>query len=130
MGTVIRQIPILDLRSVSAEAISKLDMVENVKTVVLSTENAEAFMQVPRVEVRSHLIVHPDETLSIGQIEFNDRFLSQLPENTKLVILGHLLIDGFNTSLFRERVKAIRVYGQIIYADAKSAGVLLARLER
>lgn len=130
MGTVIKGIPILDLRSVSAAAISKIDLVESVKTVVLSTENAEAFMEVPRVEVRSHLIVHPDETLFIGQIEFDDSFLNQLPENTKLVILGHVLIDGFTISLFRERIKTFRVYGQIVYADAKSAGALLARLER
>lgn len=130
MGTVIRNIPILDLRSVSAEAISKIEMVESVKTVVLSTENVEAFMEVPRVEVRSHLIIHPDETLFIGQIEFNDSFLSELPENTKLVVLGHVLIDGFTVSLFLERVKTFRVYGQIVYADARSAGALLARLER
>ena len=130
MGTVIRHIPILDLRSVSAEAISKIDLVENVKTVVLSTENVEAFMEVPRVEVRSHLIIHPDETLLIGQIEFNDSFLNQLPENTKLVILGHVLIDGFTIPLFLKRIKTFRVYGQIVYADAKSAGALLARLER
>lgn len=130
MGTVIRHIPILDLRSVSAEAISKIDMVENVKTVVLSTENVEAFMEVPRVEVRSHLIIHSDETLFIGQIKFNDSFLSELPENTKLVVLGHVLIDGFSVPLFLERVKTFRVYGQIVYADAKSAGALLARLER
>ena len=130
MGTVIRNIPILDLRSVSGDAISKIDLVENVKTGVLSTENVEAFMEVPRVEVRSHLIVHPDETLFIGQIEFNDSFLNQLVENTKLVVLGHVLIDGFTLPLFRERVKTFRVYGQIVYADAKSAGALLARLER
>lgn len=130
MGTVIRDVPILDLRSVSAEALSKLDLVENVKTVVLSTENVEAFMQVPRVEVRSHLIIHPDETLFIGQIEFNDSFLSQLAENTKLVVLGHVIIDGFTIPLFRERIQTFRLYGQVVYADAKSAGALLARLER
>ena len=130
MGTVIRNIPILDLRSVSADAISRVDLVENVKTVVLSTENVEAFMQVPRVEVRSHLIIHPDETLFIGQIEFNDSFLNQLPENTKLVILGHVLIDGFTIPLFLERIKTFRVFGQIVYADARSAGAVLARLER
>lgn len=130
MGTVIRNIPILDLRSVSADAISRVDLVENVKTVVLSTENVEAFMEVPRVEVRSHLIIHPDETLFIGQIEFNDSFLSQLPEHTKLVILGHVLIDGFTIPLFLERIKIFRVYGQIVYAEARSAGAVLARLER
>ena len=79
MGTTIKDIPILDLRSVSVDAIAKIDRVENVKTVVVSPENVEAFMQVPRVEVRSHLIVHPDETLFIGQIEFNDAFLEKLP---------------------------------------------------
>jgi hypothetical protein len=130
MGTVIRNIPILDLRSVSADAIAKIDLVERVKTVVLSTENVEAFMEVPRVEVRSHLIIHPDETLFIGQIEFNDSFLSQLPQNTKLVILGHVLIDGFTIALFLERIKTFRVYGQIVYADARCAGAVVARLER
>jgi hypothetical protein len=130
MGTVIRNIPILDLRTVSADAISRVDLVENVKTVVLSTENVEAFMEVPRVEVRSHLIIHPDETLFIGQIEFNDSFLNQLPENTKLVILGHMLIDGFTIPLLLERIKTFRVFGQIVYADARSAGAVLARLER
>lgn len=130
MGTTIRDIPILDLRSVSVEAIAKIDSVENVKTIVVSTENVEAFMEVPRVEVRSHLIIHPEEKLFIGQIEFNDRFLDQLPQNTKLVILGHIMIDGFNVELFQDRIQSLRSYGQIIYADARSAGVLLARLER
>jgi hypothetical protein len=107
-----------------------IEAVENVKTIVLSTENVEAFMKVSRVEVRSHLIVHPDESLFIGQIEFNDSFLSELPENTRLVILGHLLIDGFSTSLFNERVQSLRHYGQIFYSEKRSAGALLARLER
>jgi hypothetical protein len=130
MGTTIRDIPILDLRSVSADAIAQIDLVENVKTVVLSTENVEAFMEVPRVEVRSHLIIHPEETLFIGQIEFNDEFLEQLAANTKLVILGHVIIDGFTIELFQDRVQSFRSYGQIIYANARSAGALLARLER
>ena len=130
MQTIIRDVPILDLRKVSIDAISMIESVENVKTIVLSTENVEAFMKVSRVEVRSHLIVHPDESLFIGQIEFNDSFLSELPENTKLVILGHLLIDGFSTTLFNERVQNLRVYGQIFYSDKRSVGALLARLER
>src|SRR5215216_3605679 len=130
MQTIIKDLPILDLRDVSIDAISKIASVENVKTVVLNTENAEAFMKVPRVDVRSHLIVQPDESLFIGQIEFNDSFLSALSENTKLVILGHLLIDGFSTRLFNERVQGLRVYGQVFYADKKSVGALLARLER
>jgi hypothetical protein len=130
MGTTIKDVPILDLRSVSRDAISQIDLVENVKTVVVSTENVEAFMAVPRLEVRSHLIIHPDESLFIGQIEFNDSFLNQLPANTKLVILGHVLIDGFTIPLFHERIQSLRVYGQIVYADARSAAALLARLER
>jgi hypothetical protein len=130
MQTIIKDLPILDLREVSIDAISRIASVENVKTIVLSTENAEAFMKVPRVEVRSHLIVQPDESLFIGQIEFNDSFLSQLSKNTKLVILGHLLIDGFSTSLFNERIQGLRVYGQIFYADKRSVGALLARLDR
>ncbi|HJP92575.1 MAG TPA: hypothetical protein VJ875_11515 [Pyrinomonadaceae bacterium] len=130
MQTILREVPILDLREVSIDAISMIKLVENVKTVVVSTENVEAFMKVPRVNVRSHIIVHPDESLFFGQIEFNDSFLSKLPENTKVVILGHLLMDGFSTSLFNERVQGLRMYGQIFYADKRSVGALLARLER
>ena len=130
METIIRDVPILDLRKVSIDAISRIKSVENVKTIVLSPDNVEAFMKVPRVEVRSHLIVRPDELLFIGQIEFNDSFLSELPENTKVVILGHLLIDGFSTSLFNERVLSLKQYGQIFYSDKRSVGALLARLER
>ena len=130
MQTTIRDVPILDLREVSSDAISMIKSVENVKTVVVSPENVGAFMKVPRVNQRSHIIVHPDESLFIGQTEFNDSFLSKLPENTKVVILGHLLIDGFSTSLFNERVQGLRMYGQIFYADKRSVGALLARLER
>ena len=130
MQTIIRDVPILDLREVSIDAIPKIKSVENVKTVVVSPENVEAFMKVPRINVRSHLIVHPDESLFIGQIEFNDSFLSELSKNTKVVILGHLLIDGFSTSLFNERVQSLRHYGQIFYSDKRSVGALLARLER
>ena len=130
MQTILREIPILDLRKVSVDAISMIEAVENVKTIVVSTENVEAFMKVPRVNVRSHIIVHPDESLFIGTIEFNDSFLSKLPENSKVVFLGHLLIDGFSTRLFNERVQGMRMYGQIFYSDKVSAGAVLARLER
>lgn len=130
MGTTIRDMPILDLRAISADAISNIDLVENVRTVVLSSENAEAFMGIPRVEVRSQLIVKPDETLSIGQLEFNDSFLSKFPENTKLVVLGHALIDGFTVPLFLKHIKSLRMYGQVLYSDPKSVGALMARLER
>ena len=130
MGTIIKDQPILDLRGISPSAISRIERVENVKTVVLDTENAESFMRIPREEVRSHLIVNSDETLSIGQIEFNDCFLASFPDNTKLVVLGHTIIDGFSIPLFQQKVKSLRIYGQIIYSDAESAGALLARLER
>jgi hypothetical protein len=130
MGSVIKDMPILDLRAVSAEAISNIDLVENVRTVVLSTDNAEAFMAIPRAEVRSHLIVKPDETLVIGQKEFDDHFLNGLSANTKLVLLGHALIDGFTIPLFLKNVQSLRMYGQVLYSDWKSAGALMSRLER
>lgn len=130
MGSIIRDAPILDLRTISAEAIAKIDRVENVRTVVLNSENAEAFMRIPRVDVRSHLIIKPDETFSVGQIEFTDSYLEKLPDNTKLVVLGHALIDGFTIPLFLKKIQSIRIYGQILHSDSKSAGALLSRLER
>lgn len=130
MGTIIRDMPILDLRTTPAEAIPNIELVENVRTVVLGTANAEAFMSVPRVEVRSHLIIEPDETLLIGQIEVGDGLLNQLPEDTRLVILGHAYVEGFTLPLFLKKIKGLRMYGQVIYSDARSAGALLARMER
>lgn len=130
MGTIISNMPILDLRATPAEAVPNIELVENVRTVVLSTANAEAFMSVPRVEVRSHLIVEPDETLMIGQIELGDGLLNQLPENTRLVILGHAYVEGFTLPLFLQKIKGFRMYGQVIYSDARSVGALLARMER
>jgi hypothetical protein len=130
MGTIIKDLPILDLRAISAEAFDKIDRVENVRTVVLSSENAEAFMRVPRVEVRSHLILRPDETLYSGQIEFNDAYLQTLTDNTKLVVLGHTFVDKFSVPLFFTKVQSVRIYGQILYSDAACAGALLSRLIR
>lgn len=130
MGTIIRDLPILDLRAISAEALSNIDSVENVRTVVLSTENAEAFMGIDRVEVRSHLIIKPDETLFIGQIEFGDDFLGRLQENTQLVILGHALVDSFSIPLFLQKVQNLRMYGQVLYSDSKCAGAIMSRLGR
>lgn len=130
MGTIIKDMPILNLRGVSPGAISLIDLVQNVRTVVLDTENAEAFMRIPREEVRSHLIINSDETLSIGQIELTDSFLEQLPDDTRLVVLGHTIIDAFAIPLFLKKIKNLRIYGQVLYSDSKSAGALLARLER
>jgi hypothetical protein len=130
MGAVIRDLPILDLRAISPEDIDKIDRVENVRTVVLNRDNAEAFMRIPRNDVRSHLIVKPDETLSIGQYEFGDSYLEKLADNTRLVVLGHTLIDGFTIPLFLQKVRSIRIYGQVLYSHGKSAGALLSRLER
>jgi hypothetical protein len=130
MGTIIKDLPILDLRGISPAAISLIDLIENVRTVVLDNKNAEAFMRIPREEVRSQLIIDADETLSIGQIEFNDDFLEAFPDNTKLVVLGHTIIDGFSLPLFLRKIKNLRIYGQVLYSDSKSVGALLARLER
>lgn len=130
MGTTIKNLPILDLRGISPAAISHIELVENVRTVVLDTENAEAFMRIPREEVRSHLIIDSGETLLIGQIEFNDAFLDGLPNHTRLVVLGHTIIDAFSVSLFLKKIKNLRIYGQVLYSDSRSAGALLARLER
>ncbi len=87
-------------------------------------------MRIPRVEVRSHLIINSDETLSIGQIEFNDDFLDSSLIIQGSLVLGHAIIDGFTIPLFLRKIKSLRVYGQVLYADAESAGALLARLER
>jgi hypothetical protein len=130
MGTVIKDLPILDLRGISRAAIGLIKLVENVRTVVLDNENAEAFMRVPREEVRSHLIINSDETLTIGQIEFNDDYLAKVPDNTKLVVLGHTIIDAFSIPLFLRKIKNLRIYGQVLYSDSRSASALLARLER
>ena len=130
MGIVISNLPILDLRAISIAAMAKIERVENIRTVVLNPENAEAFMGIPRVNVRSHLIVRPEEDLRIAQIEFDDEFLGKLADDTKLVILGHLFVDGFTTSLFFRKVRALRMFGQVLYSDSRSAGALLSRMER
>lgn len=130
MGIVIRDLPILDLRAISIAAIAKIERVENIRTVVLNPENAGAFMEIPRVNVRSHLIVPQDEDLHIAQIEFDDEFLGKLADDTKLVILGHLFVDGFTTSLFFRKVRTLRMFGQVLYSDSRSTGALLSRMER
>jgi hypothetical protein len=130
MRSVIRDLPILDLRSISTADIGKIERVENVRTVVLNPANAEAFMRVPRTDVRSHLIIKDDEILHIGQIEFNDKFLETLADNTSLVVLGHIFVDGFTPELFFRKIQAMRMYGQVLYSHTKSVGALLSRLER
>ncbi|HLJ27449.1 MAG TPA: hypothetical protein VKY85_12120 [Candidatus Angelobacter sp.] len=130
MGIVIRDLPILDLRAISIAAIAKIERVENIRTVVLNPENAEAFMEIPRVNVRSHLIVRQEEDLRIAQIEFDDEFLGKLADDTKLVVLGHLFVDGFTIPLFFRKVRALRMFGQVLYSDSRSAGALLSRMER
>jgi hypothetical protein len=82
------------------------------------------------ITVRSHLIIKPEEILTIGQIEFNDNYLNDLSDNTRLVVLGHLFIDGFTVELFLRKIQSIRIYGQVLYSHSESAGVFLSRLER
>jgi len=130
MRAVIRDLPILDLRTISVADIGKIERVENVRTVVLSSANAEAFMRVPRVEVRSHLIIKDDEVLHIGQIEFNDKFLTGLTDNIRLVVLGHIFVDGFTAELFFRKIQSMRMYGQVLYSNSENAGALFSRVER
>lgn len=130
VGIIIKDLPILDLRAISIAAITKIERVENIRTVVLNPENAEAFMEIPRVNVRSHLIVRKEEDLHIAQIEFDDEFLGKLADDTKLVILGHLFLDGFTIPLFFRKVRALRMFGQVLYSDSRSAAALLSRMNR
>jgi hypothetical protein len=130
MKTVIKDLPILDLRNVLPSVLENVERVENVRSVVLAPEQVEAFMRVSRVNVRSHLIVTPEETLAIGQIEFNDTYFDSLADGTRLVVLGHLFVDGFTPELFLRKVGGLRMYGQIFYSDKHSAGLILSRLTR
>ncbi len=130
MKSVIRDVPILDLRDIPPEAFARLERIEVVRTVVLSSKNAEAFMRISRLGVRSHLIVDPDETLFVGQIEIGDQFLSSLQDDSKCVILGHPFLDCFSIPLFLAKVRSIRVYGQVLYSQRALAGTLLSRLVR
>lgn len=130
MRAVIRNLPILDLRTISVEEMGNIEQVENVRTVVLNSTNAEAFMRVPRVDVRSHLIIKEDEILKIGQIEFNDDFLNTLEDNTRLVVLGHIFVEGLTPELFFRKIPGMRMYGQVLYSNPKSVGIVLSRLER
>lgn len=130
MTDVISDVSILDLRLIPPAAISRLRRVEKVKTVILSTANADAFMRVSRTDVRSHLIIEPDEVLSIGQIQFDDSYLSTLADQTRLVLLGHPLLDAFTVPLFLAKVRSMRVYGQIFYSRPELAAVFLSRVHR
>ena len=130
MGATIGNAAILDLRTISIAGILKIEQVENVRTVVLNPENAEVFMRIPRVNVRSHLILESEEILEVGQIEFNDVYVSSFPENTKLVLLGHALIDDFTIERFLKTFQGVRIYGQVLYSCSACLGALLARMER
>jgi hypothetical protein len=127
---IIKDAPIVDLRGIAAGHFAGLERVENVRTVILDTSNADAFMRVPRVDVRSHVIVQPDEQVIIGQQEFDDLLLSGLADGTRLVLLGQALIDGFTPELFLRKVDRLRLFGQALYADTVSAGAFLSRTER
>ncbi len=127
---ILKDAPIIDLRGIAAEHFAGLESVQNVRTVILDESNADAFMRVPRVDVRSHVIVKRDEQLIIGQQEFDDALLSTLADGTRLVLLGQALIEGFTPSLFLQKVDRLRLYGQALYADAVSAGAFLSRTVR
>lgn len=130
MPSFIRDVPILDLREIPTRLFGAIGRVEVVRTVVLSSTNADAFMGVSREGVRSHLIIRPEEKLVIGQIPLTDEFLESLPDNSQCVILGHPFLDSFNIALFQSKVRTIRVYGQVLYSDRRLAGTLLSRLIR
>jgi hypothetical protein len=130
MRAIIRDLPIVDLRTISTDDINKIERVENVRTVVLNSRNAESFMRVPRVDVRSQLIIKDGEVLHIGQIEFDDSFLNTLQDDTKLVVLGHIFIDGFTLELVFRKIRGMRMYGQVLYSSADHVAALLSRLER
>jgi hypothetical protein len=127
---VIRDVPILDLRGIAAAQFTRIDRIEHVRTVIVDPDNADAFMRLPRADVRSHVIVAPDELLCIGQTEFDDDYLRSLPDGTRYVHLGQPLIDEITPSLFFQKIAAMRVYGQILYSDARSVAALLSRTER
>ena len=127
---ILRDVPILDLRGIDVERIAQIDRIENVRTVVLDPINAEAFMRVSRAEVRSHVIVRPDEVLCTGQIEVDDGYLSSLPDQTSCVLLGQALIDGFTPTLFFQKLARLRIFGQVLYSHRPSAGAVLSRAER
>ena len=130
MKSTIKNLPILDLREVPNEDINKIGLVENVRTVILSKSNFDSFIEVKRKNVRSHLIIEEDEVLVIGQIEFNNEFLSEIQANNKLVLLGHALVDEFDIDIFNKTIKSVRIYGQIFYSNNRCVGALMARLER
>jgi hypothetical protein len=112
------------------DALQALHLVQDVRTVILSPSNADAFMRISRINVRSHIIVEPDELLTIGHTVIDDSFLAMLPDCSKVTLVGCPFIDGFTISLFLEKVSSLRIFGQALYSDARAAGAFLSRVER
>lgn len=130
MPHILKDVPILDLRKVSPDAFRLLERVDNVRTVILSSENADQFMRVPRTNVRSHVIVQPDEVLALGQIDLNDEYLKARSDASKVVILGHVFLSGFDEALFSQKIQRLRVFGQVLYSAWRSVALFLTRVER
>jgi hypothetical protein len=130
MPHVIRHLPILDLRKVSSHSFELLDAVEDVRTVILAPTNAAAFAAIDKKNVRSQLVVYPHETLVVGQLEFDETYLNTLADQRSLVVVGHVFVGTVPSSLLRLKIKSLRMYGQIFFSCAITAGVLQARLER
>jgi len=128
--TIITDMPLLDLRHIPVEAFAALASIDNVKTILLDRSNAEAVMRVSRSNVRSHVIIEDNEIVLTGQVRFTDSYLSVLPDDICLVVVGHLIVSQLDVRLLCTKIRTMRVFGQILYSHPNTMGLLLSRLER
>ena len=113
---------ILDLRQWPLDAIALIDEIANVRTVVLRPEAARVYLQIPKRNVRSHLILDHTEELLIGQHEISSILDSETRNGApngdlSIVVLGHLFVESRPPDSHIRRLKSCRIYGQVFYEN-------------
>lgn len=123
-GQIIQNVATLDLRSATAETLAGIQRVNNVATLIYSTENAELVTSLNIQNVASMIKLPKDAHLMTGQEELSRRTFQDLSEPLALYVTGQLMIKpDIPIEELRSGLDSLYVTGQLFYPESLASVV-------
>lgn len=127
-GSTIDGMKVLDLRKFKSKDVKNLLTVTNVQTVLLNTDNEQAWKEGCREKIGRAITVPVGLTVFTGQVDISGPLLRSLEERLQILVVGQVFMEGVTAKDIENKVDYVMLDGQAFVENKEVAIVLEKKL--